>query len=476
MRPPPLLSAAARAAGAALLSPAARRRAAQQSHSQQQQQHQQQHRRRRAPSRQMAAAGAAPAQDGGAAPPRVLSVQSSVVHGYVGNKAAVFPLQLLGFDVDPVHTVQVPRRAARRRAPLPAAGPAPARGGRPRDVQPPPPQFSNHTGYPTVAGKVFDGAHLTELLGGLRANGLLCHTHLLSGYIGSLSLLEAVAAAARELRAANPALTYVCDPVLGDEGALYVSPDLVEAYKSTLVPLADVLTPNQFEAELLSGLPVGSERDALAAAAALQRMGPHTVIITSMAPLPRPEYSSSRSSSNDASGASGGGASQPQPSEPQQQLQQQPDPQQQQPDPEQEQQQEEQGAPAPPRRGSGRGVITLLASTRLPQAPGRPSAFRLRIPQLSGYYTGTGDLLAALLLAWTHRCPGDLAAAVEAAVAGLQAVLRLTAAAAGPEVLAAAKGDRSAAAFRAKELRVVAGAHLLAAPAVEIRAEPLDDP
>eukprot|EP00775_Hariotina_reticulata_P014658 gene14658-14806_t len=106
--------------------------------------------------------------------PRVLSIQSSVVHGYVGNKCAIFPLQLLGFDVDPVFSVQ----------------------------------FSNHTGYPFIKGHVFDGQHLLDLLAGLKANNLLFHTHLLSGYIGSQSLLEAVAAAATELKQANPKLTY----------------------------------------------------------------------------------------------------------------------------------------------------------------------------------------------------------------------------------------------------------------------------
>lgn len=106
--------------------------------------------------------------------PRVLSIQSHVVSGYVGNKCATLPLQLLGFDVDPVMSVQL----------------------------------SNHTGYPSFKGKAFDGAHLEELLEGLKANGLVRHTHLLTGYIGTRSLLEAVVGAARALREANPSLTY----------------------------------------------------------------------------------------------------------------------------------------------------------------------------------------------------------------------------------------------------------------------------
>lgn len=351
--------------------------------------------------------------------PRVLSIQSSVVHGYVGNKAAVFPLQLLGFDVDPVYTVQ----------------------------------FSNHTGYPTIKGHIFDGGHLRELLAGMTANGLICHTHLLSGYIGSQSLLEAVAAVAAELRSAYPQLTYVCDPVLGDEGKLYVSQELVAAYKASLVPLANILTPNQFEAELLTGLEVKSEAQALQAAAVLHDAGPHTVIITSLASLPHPEYSSPRLSeegSDQPAAAIAAADSTPQ------------------------QQQQEQTAADDKQQQQQRSerYITLIASTRVAQAPGCPGAFRMRIPKLQGYFTGTGDLLCALLLAWSHRYPDNLAAAVEHAVAGLQGVLQLTAAAAGPAVLASTD-ERSAAVFRAKELRLVQGQQQLLQPDIKIRVEPI---
>uniref|UniRef100_A0A383WI31 pyridoxal kinase n=1 Tax=Tetradesmus obliquus TaxID=3088 RepID=A0A383WI31_TETOB len=354
--------------------------------------------------------------------PRVLSIQSSVVHGYVGNKAAVFPLQLLGFDVDPVYTVQ----------------------------------FSNHTGYPVIKGHVFDGGHLRELLAGLATNGLICHTHLLSGYIGSQSLLEAVAAVAGELRSAYPQLTYVCDPVLGDEGKLYVSQELVAAYKASLLPLANILTPNQFEAELLTGLEVKSEEQALQAAAALHDMGPHTVIITSLASLPHPEYSSPRLS-EEVSGQPAAAIAAAH-STPQQQQQEQTAA-----NDEHQQQQQQQRSER---------YITLIASTRVAQAPGCPAAFRMRIPKLQGYFTGTGDLLCALLLAWSHRYPDNLAAAVEHAVAGLQGVLQLTAAAAGPAVLASTD-ERSAAVFRAKELRLVQGQQQLLQPDIKIRVEPI---
>ncbi|KAJ4960578.1 hypothetical protein NE237_020488 [Protea cynaroides] len=150
---------------------------------------------------------------------RVLSIQSHVVRGYVGNKSAVFPLQLLGFDVDPINSVQ----------------------------------FSNNTGYPTFKGQALNGQQLWDLIEGLEANELLYYSHLLTGYIGSVSFLETVLQAVNKLHSVNPKLTYVCDPVMGDEGKLYVPQELVSVYRERVVPVASMLTPNQFEAELLTG-------------------------------------------------------------------------------------------------------------------------------------------------------------------------------------------------------------------------------
>lgn len=106
--------------------------------------------------------------------PRVLSIQSHVVHGYVGSKCAVLPLNRLGLEVDAINSVQ----------------------------------FSNHTGYPQFTGQVLDGDGLTVLVDGLEANGLLRYTHLLTGYIGSLSLLETIASVVQRLRRVNPDLIY----------------------------------------------------------------------------------------------------------------------------------------------------------------------------------------------------------------------------------------------------------------------------
>ena len=118
---------------------------------------------------------------------RVLSVQSHTVHGYVGNKSAVFPLQLLGFEVDPINSVQ----------------------------------FSNHTGCSGgFRGEVLHGDQLWDLVEGLETNGLLRqYTHLLTGYIGSVTFLRTVIRTVRLLREKDPTLRYHCDPVMGDDAS-----------------------------------------------------------------------------------------------------------------------------------------------------------------------------------------------------------------------------------------------------------------
>ncbi|XP_026276605.1 pyridoxal kinase [Frankliniella occidentalis] len=181
--------------------------------------------------------------------PRVLSIQSHVVSGYVGNKSATFPLQVLGFDVDAVNSVQ----------------------------------FSNHTGYGYWKGHVLAEQELVELAEGLAHNGLDCHyTHLLTGYSRSKSFLSHIANIVCELRKKNPGLIYLCDPVIGDIGrGVYVPSDLIEVYQKTIIPIANVVTPNQFELEILTGKPVKSVEDAWEATAVLHNMGPQTVVISS---------------------------------------------------------------------------------------------------------------------------------------------------------------------------------------------------
>ncbi|MCD7456391.1 hypothetical protein HAX54_031623 [Datura stramonium] len=122
-------------------------------------------------------------------------------------------------------------------------------------------QLENSAGYPTFKGQVLNGEQLWELIEGLEANDLLYYTHLLTGYIGSVSFLNTVLKVVDKLRSVNPKLTYVCDPVMGDEGKLYVPPELVAVYREKVVPVASMLTPNQFEAEQLTGSSITSEKD-----------------------------------------------------------------------------------------------------------------------------------------------------------------------------------------------------------------------
>ncbi|EYU44587.1 hypothetical protein MIMGU_mgv11b016125mg, partial [Erythranthe guttata] len=106
-------------------------------------------------------------------------------------------------------------------------------------------------------------------------------------YIGSVSFLNTVLKVVAKLRSINPELTYepflsVCDPVLGDEGKLYVPQELVSVYREKVVPVASMLTPNQFEAELLTGLRIVSEQDGREACNTLHSAGPSKVVITSI--------------------------------------------------------------------------------------------------------------------------------------------------------------------------------------------------
>eukprot|EP01134_Creolimax_fragrantissima_P005434 CFRG5434T1 len=180
---------------------------------------------------------------------RVLSIQSHVVSGYVGNKAATFPLQLLGYETDCINSVN----------------------------------FSNHTGYGRWKGTAMNGQELVDLITGLQENGIAHYDYLLTGYIGCETLLRQIALVVKELKTINPDLTYVCDTVMGDDGVgLYISPSLVPVYRELVVPVADILTPNAFEAEQLTGLSISSIEDAVKVLDALHSMsGAHTVVITS---------------------------------------------------------------------------------------------------------------------------------------------------------------------------------------------------
>jgi pyridoxine kinase len=180
----------------------------------------------------------------------VLSIQSHVAYGHVGNSSAVFPLQRLGVEVWPVHTVQ----------------------------------FSNHTGYGEWTGRVFDGQAVEEVVQGIADRGVLgrCDA-VLSGYLGSADIGHAVVGTVARVRAANPDAVYCCDPVIGDVGrGVFVRPGIEEFLREVAVPAADVVTPNHFELDLLSGTPTTSLTAVQDAVAAVQALGPRVVLTTSL--------------------------------------------------------------------------------------------------------------------------------------------------------------------------------------------------
>jgi pyridoxine kinase len=180
----------------------------------------------------------------------VLSIQSHVAYGHVGNSSAVFALQRLGTEVWPVHTVQ----------------------------------FSNHTGYGSWKGRIFDGESIDEVLEGIDDRGVLgtC-TAVLSGYLGSADIGQAVLGAVTRVREANPHAVYCCDPVIGDVGrGVFVRPGIEELLRDVVLPVADVLTPNHFELDLLAGTTTTTLAGVEDAVAALQARGPRTVLTTSL--------------------------------------------------------------------------------------------------------------------------------------------------------------------------------------------------
>lgn len=180
----------------------------------------------------------------------VLSIQSHVAYGHVGNSSAVFPLQRLGIEVWPVHTVQ----------------------------------FSNHTGYGVWKGRVFDGQAVEEVVEGIAEREVLggCDA-VLSGYLGSADIGHAVVGTVARVRAANPAAVYCCDPVIGDVGrGVFVRPGIPEFMREVAVPAADLVTPNHYELDLLSGTTTKSLQSVKDAVAAVQALGPRVVLTTSL--------------------------------------------------------------------------------------------------------------------------------------------------------------------------------------------------
>jgi pyridoxine kinase len=180
----------------------------------------------------------------------ILSIQSHVVYGHVGNSAAVFPLRRLGREVWPIATVQ----------------------------------FSSHAGHPGWRGRAFDAGMIDECVAGLAAIGVLAGCGaVLTGYLGRPEIGEAALRAVAAVRAANPRAIYACDPVIGDEGrGVYVAAGVAEFFRDRAAAEATILTPNAFELEYLTALPA---RDIAQARAALDRLragGTEVALVTSL--------------------------------------------------------------------------------------------------------------------------------------------------------------------------------------------------
>uniref|UniRef100_A0A671MBB4 Pyridoxal kinase n=1 Tax=Sinocyclocheilus anshuiensis TaxID=1608454 RepID=A0A671MBB4_9TELE len=228
---------------------------------------------------------------------RVLSIQSHVVRGYVGNKSASFPLQVS--IVDSINSVQ----------------------------------FSNHTGYSHWKGQVLTADELHVLYEGIKLNNVNHYDYVLTGYTRDTSFLEMVVDIVQELKRANPNLVYVCDPVLGDHGSMYVPQNLHPVYKNKVVPVADIITPNQFEAELLTGKNISTEKDAFE---------------------------------------------------------------------------------------------VNLNTSLMPDGTRTTQRIRIEVPKVDAVFVGTGDLFAAMLLAWTHHYPTDLKTACEKTFSVMHHVIQRT--------------------------------------------------
>jgi pyridoxine kinase len=188
---------------------------------------------------------------------RFLSIQSSVAYGHVGNSAATFPLQRLGHEVWPVHTVV----------------------------------FSNHTGYGAWRGPLLPPDDVRAVITGIAERGVLATCDgVLSGYLGGPGICDVVVDAVARVKAANPAATYTCDPVMGNAtSGCFVDPAIPPIIREQVVPVADILTPNQFELGFLTDTEPDDLASTLGSADAARGLGPSTVLVTSFLRPDRPD-------------------------------------------------------------------------------------------------------------------------------------------------------------------------------------------
>lgn len=181
---------------------------------------------------------------------RVLSIQSCVSYGHVGNSAAVFPMQRIGHEVMPVHTVV----------------------------------FSNHTGYGAWGGQLIGGDVIRDIVAGIDERGGLNDVELvLSGYQGGNDIGDAILDAVALVRQRNPQAIYACDPVLGSAtSGCFVAPEVQTLIRDRVVPSADLITPNQFELGFITGTDPHTLEETLASVDLVRAVGPATVLVTSV--------------------------------------------------------------------------------------------------------------------------------------------------------------------------------------------------
>ena len=181
---------------------------------------------------------------------KILSIQSAVAYGHVGNSAAVFPLQRIGVEVLPVYTVN----------------------------------FSNHTGYGAWRGPMIAPEDVRDVITGIEERGVLGGVDaVLSGYQGGEGIGDVIVDAVARVKAANPEAVYACDPVMGNaKSGCFVAPAIPDLLRDRVVPVADIITPNQFELGYLTGTEPRDLESTLASVDAARAMGPRTVLVTSV--------------------------------------------------------------------------------------------------------------------------------------------------------------------------------------------------
>lgn len=181
---------------------------------------------------------------------KILSIQSAVAYGHVGNSAAVFPLQRIGVEVIPVYTVN----------------------------------FSNHTGYGAWRGPLISPEQVGEVITGVEERGAFPQIDVvLSGYQGGVGIGDVIVDAVQRVKAANPEALYACDPVMGNaKSGCFVAPEIPDLLRDRVVPNADIITPNQFELGFLTGTEPASLESTLASVELARAMGPSVVLVTSV--------------------------------------------------------------------------------------------------------------------------------------------------------------------------------------------------